>query len=142
MIRRHLSLFFIVTAFSTACMADDESTLRHIKTVLWPKAYLTQDIELLDQLLHDSFELINADGALSSKQDELDYIKNNKWNPGNFEFSIERLDIYDDAFAIVSGIGITDDYTYRSSNVLIKDDGRWRAIASHVSGYRAREDVN
>ena len=139
MIKRWLLLLLMLTAVSTACWADDESTLRHIKTVLWPKAYLTQDAELLDQLLHESFELIDDEGARSSKQDELDYITKNKWSPGNFEYRIERLDIYDGALAIVSGTGIADDYTYQSSNVLIKDGDRWRAIASHVSGYRVKK---
>ena len=139
MTKRFVSILLLATAFSTVCMADDESALRHMKTVLWPKAYLTQDVELLDELLHDSFELIDADGSRKQKQDELDFIRNNKWNPGNFRYVIDRLDIYDDAFAIVSGAGITDTYTYRSSNVLIKRGGKWRAIASHVSGYERRK---
>jgi hypothetical protein len=139
MIKRCLLLFVMLASVSTACLADDESTLRHLKTVLWPKAYLTQDAELLDQLLHDSFELIDDDGTRSSKQDELDYITNNKWSPGNFEYTIERLDIFDGAFAIVSGTGTADNYTYKSSNVLIKVGGQWRAVASHVSGYRTFE---
>ena len=131
--------FLVVMLISTSstCLANDEDTLREIKTVLWPKAYQTQDVELLDQLLHDSFELINADGTRSTKQDELDYISKNTWDPGNFEFRIDRLDIYDDSFAIVAGTGVTDSYTYKSSNVLIKIDGKWRAIASHVSGFQS-----
>ncbi|MCP4935787.1 MAG: nuclear transport factor 2 family protein [bacterium] len=125
-------------AFAPTCLANDEDTLRHIKTVLWPRAYLTQDVELLDRLLHDSFEVINADGNRSSKQDELEYMSNNTWNPGNFEYRIDRLDIYSDSFAIVSGTGIADTYTYKSSNVLVKEDGQWRAVASHVSGVKVR----
>ena len=140
--KRHAYLLFVLTAFSSACLADDEKTLRHLKTVLWPKAYQTQDVELLDRLLHDSFELIKADGTRSTKQDELNYIRNNKWDPGNFEYTIDRLDIYGDMFAIVSGTGNADTYTYRSSNVLIKNDGQWRAVASHVSGYQAKQGLD
>ena len=142
MIKRCTLLFLMLLAVSTAYSDDDETTLRHMKTVLWPKAYLTQDAELLDQLLHDSFELISDDGARSRKQDELEHIKKNKWSPGNFEYTIERLDIYDGAFAIVSGTGNAENYTYKSSNVLIKEGGRWRAVASHVSGYQAKENSN
>lgn len=142
MIKCGIFFFLMLMAVSTAYSEDDETTLRHMKTVLWPEAYLTQDAELLDQLLHDSFELISDDGARSSKQNELDYIAKNKWNPGDFEYTIERLDIYDGAFAIVSGTGNAENYTYKSSNVLIKEDGRWQAIASHVSGYQTKESTD
>ena len=140
MYKRCVLLLLVLMTVSTGSMADDESTLRHIKTVLWPKAYLTQDADLLDRLLHDSFELINADGSRSTKRDELDFIRDNQWDPGEFEFKIERLDIYGDAIAIVSGTGVATSYTYKSSNVLIKEAGQWRAIASHVSGYQQQEN--
>jgi hypothetical protein len=116
----------------------DVETLRHFKTVLWPQAYRTQDVALLDRMLHDSFEMIDADGNRSTKQDELDYIRDNAWDPGEFEYRIERLEIYRSRFAIVDGTGMATAYTYTSSNVLIKEGGSWRAIASHVSGVEDR----
>ena len=119
----------------------DEATLRHFKTVLWPHAYRTQDVALLDRMLHDSFEMVDADGNVSTKQDELDFVAGNAWDPGEFEYRIERLAIYDDAFAVITGEGVASAYSYRSSNVLIKLDGEWRAIASHVSGVRARGET-
>lgn len=125
-----------------ACSQEnDEQVLRHLKTVLWPQAYRTQDVALLDSLLHESFEVIDASGSRSSKQGELDYISNNAWDPGDFAYRIDRLDIYDGSFAIVSGTGIAESYTYKSSNVLINEDGNWRAIASHVSGVQRDDDA-
>lgn len=121
---------------ANAEQASDEETLRHFKTVLWPQAYRTQDAELLDRLLHDSFQMIDGDGARSTKEGEIDFVRNNEWDPGTFEYRIERLDIYDNGLAIVDGAGIAENYTYKSSNVLIKEDGVWRAVASHVSGYK------
>jgi hypothetical protein len=117
---------------------NDEETLRHIKTVLWNQAYRTQDVELLDRLLHDSFEMIDADGNRSTKAEELAYIRDNQWDPGEFEYRIERLQIYRGQFAIVDGTGVATNYSYKSSNVLIKEDGAWRAVASHVSGVTER----
>jgi len=116
----------------------DEQVLRRFKTVLWPKAYSTQDVELLDRLLHDSFQLIDADGNRSTKQEELAYVRDNAWDVGEFEYRIERLDIYG-RFAIVSGEGVAAAFSYRSTNALIKDDGKWRAVASHVSGVQTRD---
>lgn len=131
----------LIAAMTLACIplhADqtDEETLRHFKTVLWPQAYRTQDTELLDTLLHPSFEMLDDQGNRSTKAGELDYIENNSWNPANFRYTIERLDVYDGRFAVVDGTGTTDSYSYTSSNYLIKEDGRWQAIGSHVSGFR------
>jgi len=118
---------------------DDEATLRHFKTVLWPQAYRTGDVTLLGRMLHDSFEMVDADGNRSTKQDELEWIANNDWDPGEFEYRIERLSIYE-GFAVIAGEGVASTYSYRSSNVLIKEDGEWRAVASHVSGVQGRSD--
>lgn len=128
--------------FSDDVSPSDEEVLRHFKTVLWPQAYRTQDVELLETLLHDSFEVINANGERSGKQQELDYIRDNQWDPGTFEYRIDRLDIYGDSTAIISGTGLAETYTYTSSNVLVKVDGRWQAIASHVSGVDREETVD
>lgn len=117
---------------------SDEDTLRHFKTVLWNQAYRTQDVELLERLLHDSFQMIDGDGNRTTKQDELAYIRDNAWDPGEFEYRIERLEIYRGQFAIIDGTGIATNYTYTSSNVLIKDHGEWRALSSHVSGVKDR----
>lgn len=139
MCRVSIVLAAILLCVSTMSLADDEQTLRHIKTVLWPQAYRTQDVDLLDQLLHDSFEMIDAEGNRSTKQKELAYVRTNPWNPGKFEYRIERLEIYQGKFAVVDGTGVAETYTYKSSNALVKEDGQWRAIASHVSGLKQIE---
>lgn len=115
---------------------SDEEALRHLKLVLWPQAYREQDTELLDRILHDSFQMLDNGGGRSTKKDELEYIENNPWTVESFRYDIERLHIYDGAFAIVDGRGTTDRYTYVSSNYLVKKGGRWQAVSSHVSGYR------
>jgi hypothetical protein len=138
MFKNRFFLFLLLAAFFSTSFADDEQEMRHIKTVLWPQAYLTRDAELLDIFLHDSFEVINDAGERSSKQDALEYIRNDTWNPGNFKYRIDRLEIFNDSFAIVSGTGMADSYTYKSSNALIKENGRWRAVSSHVSGVKSK----
>ena len=124
----------LVGSAAHAQSTADEAELRRIKTELWPKAYREQDTELLGQLLHESFQLIDADGNRSNRARELEWVAANAWDPGEFEYRIERLDIYDGRWAIVAGEGVASEYSYRSSNVLIKKDGRWQAVASHVSG--------
>jgi ketosteroid isomerase-like protein len=56
-----------------------------------------------------------------------------------------RLEIFENGTAVVSGTGRMEGedengpykITYQSSNVLIKRQGQWKAIASHVSGVKA-----
>lgn len=120
--------------------STDERVLRYFKTVLWPRAYREQDVELLDRLLGDRFQMIDGEGNRSTKQKELEWVAENAWNPGPFEYRIERLEIFDGDTAIIDGTGVAENYSYKSSNVLIKKYGQWRAVASHVSGYRERTD--
>ena len=121
---------------------DDDQVLRQIKTELWPRLYREQDVGGLDRLLHPGFQMIDGSGQRSTKAQELDYVSNNKPTYLNFRFEIVRLDIYPNGTAVVDGIGhLQPDqcglYTYASSNILIKENGHWRAIASHVSGGKA-----
>jgi hypothetical protein len=122
--------------------ADDEKALRYLKEVEWPKAYREQDTVLLKKILADEFKMIGSDGAWSSKKEELAYIKKNKPSYKSFKFNIKRLDIFENNTAIVSGTGVIQskddkgdyEFIYQSSNVLIKRNGIWQAIASHTSG--------
>lgn len=122
----------------------DAEVLRVLKQEHWPMAYRQQDTALLDRILADEFQMIDGSGDWSAKQDELDWVARNRPAYDSLEFEIRRLDIFENGTAIVAGTGHirgTDDEgpyvaEYQSTNVLIKRDGTWRAIASHVSGYR------
>jgi len=61
-------------------------------------------------------KIIDDVGNRTTKEKELGYIRNNQWNPLNFVYTIERLDIYEGRFAVIDGTGDTDSYQYRSSN--------------------------
>ena len=128
----------IVAHTSIAGEHDDEAVLRNFKTVLWPQAYRTQDVDLLDRMLHDRFQMLDAVGNRSTKADELDWVSKKAWDPGTFEYRIERLEIFMGSFAVIDGTGEAERYSYKSSNFLVKEDGEWRAIASHVSGFKEK----
>jgi len=120
----------------------DETALRNLKQVDWPKAYREQDTVLLDRILADEFQMIDSDGIPSTKKEELAYIKTHKPAYLSFEYKIARLDLFENNTAVVSGTGTIRtkdkkglyDVVYQSSNVLIKRNGEWKAISSHVSG--------
>jgi ketosteroid isomerase-like protein len=121
---------------------DDEAALRRIKEELWPRAYATQDVDLLDSLLAPEFQLIDAEGNWSTKAEELDWVRHNAPTYDSLVFTILRLEIFAGDSAIVAGKGtITGTgnegpylLEYMSTNVLVRRDGRWQAVASHVSG--------
>jgi len=120
----------------------DEATLRYLKEVEWPKAYREQDTVLLDRILAKEFQRIGSDGESSTKRDEIEYIKTHKPSYISFNFKIERLEIFENNTAVVSGTGTIRnkdseglyDLIYQSSNILIKRNGLWKAISSHTSG--------
>jgi ketosteroid isomerase-like protein len=134
-------------ALGTAAAADrsaDEAALREIKEVLWPRAYFEQDTELLGRLLAPEFQMVDGDGNWTTRADELDWVSKNKPGYDSLTFELKRLEVFENGTAIAAGTGTirgTDKdgpyvAQYQSTNVLIKRDGAWRAIASHVSGYR------
>ena len=122
----------------------DERELRQLKEERWPRAYRDGDVALLDSILAPEFRLINASGDWSTKQDELDHVAKHRPAYRAFRFEILRLEVFENGSAIVAGRGVvTGDaagpnavFEYQSSNVLIKRDGRWQAVSSHVSGVR------
>jgi hypothetical protein len=124
----------------------DEAVLRELKQVLWPKAYREQDVVLLDGILADEFQMVDGDGHWSTKAEELERISNNEVPYDSLDFRIRRLEIFENGTAIVAGTGIirgsgTDGpyvAEYQSTNILLKRAGKWRAVASHVSGFRQR----
>lgn len=142
-----LSAVFVPATFCEDGRSD-ETVLREIKEVLWPRAYAEQDVELLDSILADEFQMVDAEGNWSTKADELEWIANNKPSYDSFRFEIKRLEVFDNGAAIVAGTGHVagtgEDgpfkMRYQSTNVLIKRDGRWKAVASHVSGITTLED--
>ena len=128
---------------------SDEEQLREIKEKLWPRAYAEQDVDLLDSLLAEEFRMIDAEGNWSTKAEELAWVKNHGTDYDSLVFEIIRLDVFENGSAIVAGQGVVEgtsdkgDYglRYQSTNVMIKRDGRWQAVASHVSGVTPFEPV-
>lgn len=146
---RPFALLFATIAIACASTAAadisaDEAALRELKELYWPKAYFEQDTKLLDRILAPEFQMVDGDGNWSTKADELAWVAKNKPGYESLAFSIRRLDIFENGTAIAAGTGTirgTDEKgpyvaEYQSTNVLIKRDGHWRAIASHVSGYK------
>lgn len=104
------------------------------------KVYSTNDTALLNTILHNDFQLVDGSGEITDKKFEMNWIKENKIKHDSFWYEIKRLDVYHDNTAIISGTGHIINNgkkaIYQSSNILIKQDSLWKAISSHVSGYK------
>ncbi len=142
-------LLFIgaITGIAQGLQKENESDndfLRRLKETEWPKAYREQNPTLLDTILADDFQVINNDGAWSDKVNELERVRATRPSYDKFRFEIKRLEVYDNGTAIIAGTGHGSGrdregrytFEYQSSNILIKRNGQWKAIASHVSGYK------
>jgi ketosteroid isomerase-like protein len=88
--------------------------------------------------------MVDGDGNWTTRADELEWVSNNKPGYDSLTFELKRLDVFESGTAIAAGTGTIrgtdadgpDVAQYQSTTLLIKRDGKWRAIASHVSGYR------
>jgi len=143
--RRATALFMLASLAATAVAAapgTDEAALCKFKTEDWPRAYGTQNVELLGRMLADTFQVVDGDGNWSTKREEIDWLAKNQWKNDGFVYAIKRLDIYGGDTAIIAGEGRVTFKTgekprvevYQSTNVLVKENGVWRAVASHISG--------
>lgn len=117
---------------------SDLETLRYLKEVEWPKAYREQDTLLLDRILGDDFQMVTADGEWSNKALQMERIKTSPMDHDHFSYEIKRLEVLENGTAIIAGTGHiinnSVETNYESSNILIKREGNWKAVLSHVSG--------
>lgn len=144
--KQFISLCLLVFALSFSCFSqsktNDIQLLTHLKEVQWPKAYKDQDTTLLNKILAAEFQSIDASGFVSNKKKEMGYILKNKPTYSSFQFTVIRLDVFENNSAVVAGtstvkgIGPEGSYvmTYQSSDFFIKRDNRWQVVGSHVSG--------
>jgi hypothetical protein len=113
-----LTSLFVLGSAAGADRKADEAAIRELKETLWPKAYFEQDAALLDRILAPEFLMVDDSGAWSTKAAELAWVAKNKPGYDSLTFYLGH---------------------YQSTNVLLKRNGQWRAVASHVSGYKKIE---
>ena len=125
---------------------DDRDALRTAKLETWPGLYASQDADGLDAFLADDFVMIAADGSLSPKTAEVEWLRNNPWRgAADFVYTIEDIVFLSRDAAIVYGYGQSTGadsngapcvHRYVSSNTFRRNGGYWRPVLSHLSGER------
>jgi Domain of unknown function (DUF4440) len=124
-----------------SCGAD-EPAIKTIKLETWPGYYKRQDVEGLGSFLMDDFRLVAADGKITERQAELEWLAANPWQPTDFVYNIRSILCPVPNVAMIIGDGQSTRmidgkrqmHRYTSSNTLIRQGGKWRAALSHISG--------
>ncbi len=135
-------------AISTATAGDHDEDIAELtekKVNVWPKLYAERDADGLDQFLAAGFKMLEPGGAVRTKAEEMQWLRETPPDaePSDFIFTIEEILFPTKDLAIVYGHGdstrTTDDgqpchHNYWSSNTFIRQGGVWKPVFSHVSG--------
>ncbi|MDJ0939000.1 MAG: nuclear transport factor 2 family protein [Woeseiaceae bacterium] len=124
---------------------DDVAMLMEKKVVEWPKLYAERDADGLDRFLSDGFSVLEPDGTVRTKDEEVAWLRETPPDEAqsDFIFTITEIKFAADNIAIVYGHGDstreTDDgrpchHNYWSSNTFILEDEVWKPVFSHISG--------
>ena len=134
-----------VSGESAADREADVAVLTEKKVRVWPRLYAERDAAGLDEFLADGFRVLEPDGSVRTKADEVDWLRETPPDSGesDFLFTIEEIVFSGDDLAIVYGHGDSTRETgdgrpchhnYWSSNTFIREDGAWKPVFSHISG--------
>ena len=110
----------------------------------WGNALLKADVPAWSRYLGDDWVLTYSDGTLVTKPMALADLKEGALRIESFQLDDVKVRVYGDA-AVVTGM-ITEKSKFRDkdtsgvrrfTDVFVKRDGRWQAIASHESNVSA-----
>ncbi len=124
---------------------DDVAVLTEKKVTVWPRLYAERDADGLDEFLADGFKVLEPDGAIRTKREEMAWLRETPPDSeqSDFLFTIEEIVFAADNIAVVYGHGDSTRETesgepchhnYWSSNTFILQDGEWKPVFSHISG--------
>lgn len=124
--------------------ADTIAELTEIKVNEWRRIYAERDANALEVFLADDFKVLSPAGNVSTKVEEVTYLRNTPpaEEQSDFIYTIKDILFQGDDVAVIFGHGdstrTTDDgepchHRYWSSNTLVRDGGEWKALFSHVS---------
>jgi uncharacterized protein (TIGR02246 family) len=110
------------------------------------QAYLHGDVQALQRDLSDDFTLINGRGEVGTKAEDLETARTGSIRYTRFENRDMNVRLHGDDAAIVTGItnvaGVTGgkqvEVEVRFTDTFVRENGRWRLAAGHVSGIQPK----
>ena len=133
----------IVCAEEPTAAPSDVSSVKDILVQIehdWGNALLKADVAAWSRFLGDDWVLTYSDGTLVTKPMALADLKEGALKIESFQLDDLKVRVYGDA-AVVTGL-ITEKSKFRDkdtsgrrrfTDVFVKLDGRWQAVASHES---------
>jgi len=135
---RHLALALL---FAVA-PADESAQKKELATLdaTWNDLRLKPDVAGLDRLLVDDWKLTHSDGRVQNKAEYLDELRSRTRANQTIVNEDVEVRLYGGT-GIVTGVSVQSGVTngqpfsgrFRFTRVWVKQDGRWRMIASHSS---------
>lgn len=138
-----LFIFGGVAACSGADVPDERALVMDV-TQQACDAFRMGDVATIERLLAPSFILVNSNSTVQDRRSVVAEVQNRDPQYQVFRNHSMTSDVYGDA-AVVQGIthvkgtsgGQQFEAEVRFTDTLIKTDGHWRLVVSHVTGMQA-----
>jgi len=108
----------------------------------WVQAIVNKDLDTLNVILADDFNGTGANGATFPKATALDEIKSGAYDVESMTLDEVSVNVYGDTAVSFTSQQEKSKYSGRDSsghyhftNVWVKRNGRWQAVATHGSPY-------
>jgi ketosteroid isomerase-like protein len=106
----------------------------------WDRAMVQNDCAAIGRYMADDWTIVGSDGSISDKTTFLGLVESGALTHDVMESSEFRVRVYGDAAVLVArGVsggkyrGQPFRETELSSNVFVRQDGRWRCVLTHLS---------
>jgi len=140
--KRITILTLLIGMLSLACSTpagNDEQTLTQIEDA-WAQALLKADLPTLDGILASDYVFTGAEGEVQTKTQSMDELKNGVLKFTAFAVDDMNVRVFGDT-AVVTGRSTEEGIERgkdisgqdRWTDVFVRRDGRWQAIATHSS---------
>src|SRR5690349_5255560 len=127
---------------SAITLADPSATEQQLIDAenAWSQAYMSSDVSALDKLFASEYLLTDNDGVTFTRDQDMGSVRAGEFKMTSFKLGDLKVHVYGD-FATVTGVndfvgtykGKDASCRCRFTDVFVKRDGRWQAVASHVS---------
>jgi ketosteroid isomerase-like protein len=107
------------------------------------RAYVARDVAALERLYADDYTVTDDEGNTTNKTQEIDRLRSGGSTYESTSYEDVKVRVYGDT-AIVAGRGTVKGRNskgpfhteYHSTNVFVRQNGVWRAVAAHISGVK------
>jgi uncharacterized protein (TIGR02246 family) len=130
----------ILAGLATVAFASAESDLKALEQQ-WSDAYMKGDVASMKAIEADDCMTVEPDGTVITKAQDVKSVEEKKFVVKTSSMSDVKVRMLGDSHAMVTGVtklsgteeGKDISGEYRFTDVFEKKDGKWQAIASHVT---------